>query len=86
MNATKQRLIEIFNNGNVKFKTIDTFGTNVIVTCWSEPVAQKIAAIFKAATFTKVSVAKSVDYNVVNKGGSNRPSIHEVWLVGASII
>lgn len=81
----KSRLTAIFNSGNVKFKQIDAFGSNVVITCWSESVARRIAAMLKSATFQGVETAKSVDYNVVNAGGSNRPSNHIVWLVRGRI-
>jgi hypothetical protein len=78
------RLESILRSGGLKFKDVDAFGSQVIVTCWSRDAAEKVAKVLKRATFNLRGIVESVDYNEnQSKRTTNRPAMHRVWRVGA---
>lgn len=81
----RERLEKIFRTGGVAFKEVNAFGSQVIVTCWSETMARKAARLLQRGSFTLRGVVKSADYNQKNEGTCLRPTTHVVWRVGAFV-
>lgn len=78
-----QRFEAIFRSGGLKFKNIDAFGPRVIVTCWSEDAARKIARVLTKGSFKVDGLKESTDYNEKNEGTNLNPTTHAVWRVWA---
>lgn len=67
------------------YKQIDCFGSQIIVTAWSESAAKKWASILaKFATVKRVAVP-CLDDAKVNKGTNLCPSVVKVWRTNATI-
>lgn len=77
------RFEKLFRAGGVKFKQVEAFGSQVIVTCWSREAAEKVARLLQLGSFTVRGVVESVDYNAKNEGTCLTPTTHHVWRVGA---
>jgi len=66
------------------YKEIKVYGSQVMITAWSENAADKWHSILRKFTTSKRPV-KSIDYNKVNTGTCLVPTVHEVWLIGGTI-
>ena len=63
-------------------KEIRVYGSQIMITAWSEGAARKWARLL--AQFATVKAMKeSVEYTKVNAGGCLNPSTYRVWLVWA---
>lgn len=68
----------------LSYKQIDVYGSQIMVTAWSESAAKKWHSILCKFTTSKRPV-KSIDYNKENRGTCLMPTVHEVWLIGGTI-
>lgn len=68
----------------IPYKQIDVFGSQIIVTAWSEAAANKWHSVLRRFTASRRPV-RSVDNNKVNMKTNLNPSFHYVWLVGGTI-
>lgn len=66
------------------YKEIRVYGSQVMITAWSESAAKKWHSVLCRFTTSKRPV-RSMDYNKVNKNTCLMPSAHEVWLIGGTI-
>ena len=80
----EQRFQGLFNALGLKYKRIDCYGSQIVVICWSQGEAEKIATMLKRSSFTIRGIIKSFDYN---KDQTNRKTIskkiHNVYKVFA---
>jgi hypothetical protein len=68
----------------IPYKEIHCYGSQIMVTAWGRPAAEKWASFL--ARFAKVKAMKeSLDYNEENKNTVLRPTTHKVWRVWATI-
>ncbi|HYF40767.1 MAG TPA: hypothetical protein VD930_13815, partial [Gemmatimonadales bacterium] len=57
----------LFRAAGLKFKEVNAFGSHLIVTCWSQNAARRIASLLQRSTFTVDRVGESIDYNEENR-------------------
>jgi hypothetical protein len=83
MGEKADRFIALFKASGIPVHSVDAFGPRVIVTCWCEGTARKIARALERATFTINGIVKSVEYTQENRGTCLRPTTYDVWRVHA---
>jgi len=66
------------------YKEIKVYGSQVMITAWSESAANKWHGVICKFTNSRRPV-RSVDYNKVNENTCLIPTVHEVWLIGGTI-
>lgn len=80
----QQRLQTKLESLGLPYKEIKVYGSQVMVTAWSETAAKKWHSVLCRFTTSKRPV-RSIDYNKENRGTCLMPTAHEVWLVGGTI-
>jgi hypothetical protein len=80
----QQRMKTKLETLGIPFKQIDVFGSQIIVTAWSETAARKWYSVLCKFTTSKRPV-KSIDYNKENRGTCLTATVHEVWRIGGTI-
>jgi hypothetical protein len=66
------------------YKEIKVYGSQVMITAWSETAAKKWHGVISGFTNSRRPV-RSIDYNKENRGTCLMPTVHEVWLIGGTI-
>lgn len=72
----EQRLEGLLNEIGIKFKEIQCYGQQVVITCWSQGEAEKAATVLKKGSFKIRGIIKSLDEN---KNQSKRKTIHKTY-------
>ena len=82
---TKQeKMADLLGKFGIPSKEIKCYGSQIMITCWSEGAAKKFAGVL--SKFAKIrAVRESLDYNKVNTSTRLVPSTHKVWRVWAVI-
>lgn len=82
--APQDLLRQRIETAGIPFKEIKVYGSQIVVTAWSEGAAKRWASLI--ATFAKVRrVLQAVDYDKHNTNTCLKPSCHGVWRVFAAI-
>ena len=80
----EQKLEGLFNELGIKTKEINCYGSQVVVTCWSQGEAEKTATTLKKGSFKIRGIIKSFDYNKdQSKRKTVSPTVHTVYKVFA---
>lgn len=80
----EQRLEGLLNELGIKTKEINCYGSQVVITCWSQDNAERAATTLKKASFTIRGIIKSFDYNKdQSKRKTISPAVHTVYKVFA---
>jgi len=69
----------------VPTKTVEQYGSQLVITCWSEPMARRAAHIVSLATWKLRGVTRSIDYAKENTNTGMNPSKIDVWRVFACL-
>jgi hypothetical protein len=77
-----ERFAKLFKGAAIPVKEINAFGTRVIVTCWTEGAARKVARLLTKGSFAVDGLKESVDYKVEGRD-TNQPKVMRVWRVWA---
>lgn len=80
----QQQLQSKLESLGLPYKEIKVYGSQVMITAWSETAANRWRSILCKFTTSRRPV-KSVDYNKENRGTCLMPTVHEVWLIGGMI-
>ena len=80
----QQRMKAKLEGLGLPYKEIKVYGSQVMITVWSETAAKKWHSVICRFTNSKRPV-KSIDYNKENRGTCLLPTRHEVWLIGGTI-
>lgn len=70
----EQRIEGLLNALNIPTKKIDCYGSQVVITCWSQEAAEKAATTLKKGSFTIRGIIKSMDEN---KDQSKRKTLYK---------
>ena len=82
--TAQQRMKVALESLDIPKKTVEVYGSQIVITAWSEDAAKKWASVLsKFATFR--GITHSLDYNKVNTNSVMLPSAHEVWRAFARI-
>lgn len=68
----------------IPFKEIKVYGSQIMITAWSETAAKRWHGVICKFTNSRGPV-KSIDYNKVNRNTCLMPTTHEVWLIGGTV-
>ena len=80
----QQRMQAKLESLGLPYKEIKVYGSQVMVTAWSEDAANRWHAILCKFTTSRRPV-KSIERNQVNRNTVLSPTSHEVWLIGGTI-
>lgn len=80
----QQRIKALLVKSGIPYKEINCYGSQIMVTAWSESAARKWASLL--AKFAKVNnVGQGIDEAKVNKNTVLLPTVIHVWRVWATI-
>lgn len=65
-------------------KQINCYGSQIVVTCWSEEAGRKWAVVLRKFSTVK-RILKSIDYAKENQSTIMTPSTVDVWRVYATL-
>ena len=82
--SAQEKLKAKLESLGLPYKEIKVYGSQIMVTAWSESAALKWHSILCRFTTSKRPV-RSIDYNKVNTNSVLLPDTHEVWLIGGTI-
>lgn len=84
MNNFSERLEGILRAGGLRPKSVSAYGRQVVVVCWSEETARRVADLLGRSSFRVRGVLKSREYDKTNRNTVMNPSTHVVYKVFAT--
>jgi len=85
MNQASKQMAALLRQAGIKAKSVDVYGRQVVVTCWSQATASKVAKLLASAKYVVRGSTQSVDYAKTNLNTSLRPSVVRVTRVFAKV-
>lgn len=83
---TPQRRMEAkLAEAGIPAKEIRCYGSQVMITAWSEDAAERWRELLGHFCRTVRPVRRSLDYNQVNRRTALRPTTHRVWRVWGTV-
>lgn len=82
---TTKSMKPILEQLGIAYKEIECFGSQIIVTAWSESAAVEWSRALSRCATTVRGPVESRDENVDNQNTVLRPSSHTVYRVGATV-
>lgn len=80
----QEQLIAKLESTGLPHKQIHCYGSQIVVTAWSQDAANQWASVL--GKFAKVrGIVKSIDENKISRGSFLLPTIHNVYRVFARI-
>ncbi len=82
--TTQQKMQAKLESLGLPYKEIKVYGSQIMVTAWSETAANKWHSILCKFTNSRRPI-RSFERNKVNQNTVLLPTRHEVWLIGGTI-
>lgn len=79
--AMKARLEEL----KIPYKSLDVYGSQIMVTCWSENAAKRWHSVLHKLSPESLRMGPGTDYAKENKGTNLNPTTIKVYRVWASL-
>ena len=83
MSTPQELMQETLSKSGIPYKEIRCYGSQIMVTAWSEGAARKWAALL-AKFATRVRMKEILEVNKVQKG-TRLVERHKEWLIGGTI-
>ena len=83
MTATARKITETLKAGGIATKRVEAYGRQVVVTCWSQDMANRVALLLSRASFIIRGQTHSLDQTKASEG--IKPSYVQVWRVFARV-
>ena len=80
----QQKMQAALQASGIPYKQIECYGSQIMVTAWSRPAAQRWSSLLSKFATVK-SVGPGLDDAKVNKGSCLNPSVIKVWRVWAVV-